>query len=111
MIAVHISSADGELRIWDTAQNRTVSSAWYGIDFCFAPRKFSFLLCICDSFIIGITDIRVHSAAHGIISVACSRSIGTNRVVRCSSTCTYVRILFMSSESTMELLVHHLNGL
>ncbi|PNY02917.1 guanine nucleotide-binding protein subunit beta-like [Trifolium pratense] len=44
-------SADGELRIWDTFRRQTVSSAW------------------------------LHSAAHGIVALASSSSLGTNKFV------------------------------
>lgn len=44
-------SADGELRIWDTFRRQTLSSAW------------------------------LHSAAHGIVALASSYSLGTNKFV------------------------------
>ncbi|KAK2370316.1 WD40 domain-containing protein [Trifolium repens] len=47
-------SAVCELRIWDTFRGQTVSSAW------------------------------LHSAAHGIVALASSSSLGTNKFVRCT---------------------------
>lgn len=80
-----ISSSDGELRIWDTSQNRTLSSSWYTFTLSVSTLSvsdnlfFHFL-----GLIIECLNFRVHSAAHGITSVATSYSLGTDKVLRFS---------------------------
>ncbi|CAA2962366.1 DECREASED SIZE EXCLUSION LIMIT 1 isoform X1 [Olea europaea subsp. europaea] len=73
-------SADGELRIWDSVQHRTISSSW--LFYIISSRVFLFCLILflikTDFLIFGP---RVHSAAHGIISVATSPLLGENKII------------------------------
>lgn len=80
------SSADGEVRIWDTLQHRTLSSAWYLVLYDFLA--FIFVKNIIDFqkydlWYKLILYCRLHSAAHGIVAVACVSSLGTNKFARC----------------------------
>ncbi|XLR39683.1 hypothetical protein HN51_017832 [Arachis hypogaea] len=70
-------SVDGEVRIWDTLQHRTLSSSWYSINL------YKSLLCTSLILILGYFCMycRIHSAAHGIVAVATSASLGTNKFV------------------------------
>ena len=83
------SSADGELRIWDTVQHRTLSSAWYSHRFSIfvfvvvVVLNAIGLLGIDFFFFFVYSECRVHSAAHGITCVASSPLIGANKVIRC----------------------------
>lgn len=77
------SSSDGELRIWDAVQHRTISSAWYS--FQSIPPFFSWNFMPIRMWRkndVGCFGYRVHGAAHGVVCVAASPLLGGNKLVR-----------------------------